>query len=215
MKLYSFFASSTSYRTRIALNLKGLAYELIPVNLRTDEGLKSAEFRALNPMGGVPVLVSDEGRVLVQSPAILEWLEETHPQPPLLPENATDRAWVRALCAIVACDIHPVNNRRILQHLQKELGLKAEQVDAWARRWIGDGFNALEKMLAHDPRRGRFCYGDRPGLADIHLVSQVAGARRFKLDLAPYPTIMAIDAACAELPAFQAAAPARQPDFQP
>ena len=212
MKLYSFFASGTSYRTRIALNLKGLDYELVPVNLRTDEGLKSPDYRKLNAMGAVPTLVT-ENAILSQSTAIIEWLEETHPEPALLPKNAEDRAWVRALASIVGCDIHPVNNRRVLQYLQKELGCTPEQVDTWAQRWLKDGLGAMEQMLVNDPRKGRFCYGDTPGLADIYLVTQLAGARRFKLDMTPYPTLMAIDAECAKLEAFQKAAPAKQPDF--
>ncbi len=212
MKLYSFFASGTSYRTRIALNLKGLDYELVPVNLRTDEGLKSLEYRQLNAMGAVPTLVTDQA-TLVQSTAIIEWLEEAHPEPALLPKNPEDRAWVRALASIVGCDMHPVNNRRILQYLQKELGCNQEQLDAWAQRWLKDGFDAMEQMLANDPRKGRFCYGDAPGLADIYLVTQLGGARRFKLDLTPYPTLLAIEAECAKLEAFQKAAPAKQPDF--
>lgn len=215
MKLYGFFASGTSYRTRIALNLKGIAYELVPVNLRVDEGLLSAEFRRLNPSGGVPVLQTDEGLVLTQSPAIMEWLEETCPEPALLPKNAADRAWVRALCALVACDIHPVNNRRILQYLQKDLGCSPEQVEQWTHRWLKDGLGALETMLLNDPRRGRYCYGDTPGLADIHLVTQFSACKRFKLDTSPYPTLQAINDACNQLKAFQDAAPAKQPDFQP
>lgn len=212
MKLYSFFASGTSYRTRIALKLKGLDYEVLPVNLRIDEGLKSAEYRRLNPMGAVPTLVTDTA-TLTQSSAIIEWLEERYPNPALLPKNADDRAWVRALAGIVACDIHPLNNRRTLQYLQTELGCMQEQLDAWARRWIKDGFDALEQMLARDPRRGRYCYGDTPGLADIHVVTQLAGARRFKLALDGYPTLLAIDAECARLDAFESAMPARQPDY--
>lgn len=212
MKLYSFFASGTSYRTRIALNLKGLDYALVPVNLRVDEGLKSADYRALNPMGAVPTLVTDKG-VLTQSTAIMEWLEETYPEPALLPKNAEDRAWVRALCSIVACDIHPVNNRRILQYLQNDLACTPEQVDAWAQRWLKDGLGAMEQMLASDARRGTYCYGDAPGLADVYLVTQLAGAKRFKLDLSPYPTLQAISDACAKLEAFKKAAPANQPDF--
>ncbi|MGL4408382.1 MAG: maleylacetoacetate isomerase [Zoogloea sp.] len=212
MKLYSFFASGTSYRTRIALNLKGVDYELLPVNLRVDEGLKSAEYRQLNAMGAVPTLITDQGP-LVQSTAIIEWLEETHPEPALLPRNPADRAWVRALASIVACDMHPVNNRRVLQYLQKELGCDQAQLDAWTHRWLKDGLGAMEQMLVNDARKGRFCYGDTPGLADIYLVTQLAGARRFKVDLTPYPTLLAIDAECAQLEAFQKAAPAKQPDF--
>lgn len=213
MKLYSFFASGTSYRTRIVLNLKGLAYDLVPINLRADEGTKSADYRSLNAMGAVPTLITDQGAALTQSTAIIEWLEETYPEPALLPSNPEDRAWVRALCSIVACDVHPLNNRRVLVYLQKDLGLNQEQVDAWTHRWMKDAFSAMERMLADDKRRGRFCYGDAPSLADVYLVTQLAGAKRFKLDLTPYPTLVAIEAACTQLEAFRKAAPANQPDF--
>lgn len=212
MKLYSFFASGTSYRTRIALNLKGLNYQIIPVNLRADEGLNSSDYRKLNAMGSVPTFISDRV-TLTQSTAIIEWLEEAYPTPPLLPINPEDRAWIRALASIVSCDIHPVCNRRILQYLQKELGCTPEQVDVWARRWIKDGLDAMEQMLRNDHRRGLFCYGDQPGLGDIYLVTQLTGARRFKLDLSGYPTLTGIDAECAKLEAFANAAPSKQPDF--
>ncbi|MBI5899753.1 MAG: maleylacetoacetate isomerase [Rhodocyclales bacterium] len=210
MQLYNFFRSGTSHRLRIALNLKGLAYDYIPVSLASEEHLGAA-FKAINPQGLVPALV-DDGRVLIQSPAIIEWLEERHPTPPLLPANAEDRARVRALAAIVGCDIHPINNRRILEYLRKTLGHGEAAVSAWCATWIDAGFAALENLLAADTARGEYCFGGAPGLADVYLVPQVESARRFKLDLAPYPNILAIDAACNRLDAFRLAAPALQPD---
>ncbi len=210
MKLYNFFRSGSSHRLRIALNLKGIAYEYVPVDLRTEEHLGAA-FKAVNPQQLVPALVDGE-LTLIQSPAVIEWLEERHPAPPLLPANAEDRARVRAMAAIVGCDIHPINNRRILEYLRQQLGAGEDAVNAWCGTWIRAGFEALEAMLAADRRRGRFCFGDAPGLADVYLVPQVDSARRFKVDLAPYPSIVAIDAACAELDAFRRAAPGAQPD---
>lgn len=210
MKLYNFFRSGTSHRLRIALELKGLAYEYVAVDLRREQHL-GGDFKALNPQGLVPVLV-DGGQSLIQSPAIIEWLEERHPQPPLLPADLDDRAHVRALAAIVGCDIHPINNRRILESLRHDLGCDEGQVDAWCARWIAAGFDALEAKLAADTRRGDFCFGTTPGLADVYLVPQVESARRFRIDLARWPNIRAVDAACAELEAFRRAAPALQPD---
>lgn len=210
MQLYNFFRSGTSHRLRIALNLKGLAYDYIPVSLTNEEHL-NATFKAINPQGLVPALV-DEGRVLIQSPAIIEWLEERHPTPPLLPANPEDRARVRALAAIVGCDIHPINNRRILEYLRKRLGCDEAAVTAWCATWIDAGFAALEALLAADTARGDFCFGGAPSLADVYLIPQVESARRFKVDLAPYPTIVAVDAACNRLEAFRLAAPALQPD---
>ncbi|MDD0837488.1 maleylacetoacetate isomerase [Curvibacter sp. HBC61] len=211
MKLYNFFRSGTSHRLRIALNLKGLKPEYLAVDLRRDEHLGAA-FKAVNPQGLVPALVLDGGEVLIQTPAILEWLEETHPQPPLLPTDAAGRARVRALAALVACDIHPVNNRRILETLRHQFGADEAAINAWCGRWISDGFDALEALLAADPQRGRFCFGDRPTLADVTLVPQIESARRFQVDLGRWPRLSAIDAACAALPAFADAAPGRQPD---
>lgn len=210
MQLYNFFRSGTSHRLRIALNLKGLAYDYIPVSLAGEEHL-GERFKAINPQGLVPALV-DDGRVLIQSPAIIEWLEERHPTPPLLPAGPEDRARVRALAAIVGCDIHPINNRRILEYLRKTLGCDEAAVNAWCATWIDAGFAALETLLAADRSRGDFCFGDAPTLADVYLVPQVESARRFKVDLAPYPAIVAVDAACARLDAFRRAAPALQPD---
>ena len=210
MKLYNFFRSGTSHRLRIALNLKGIDYEYVAVDLRSEKHL-GADFKAVNPQGLVPAL-ADGDLTLIQSPAIIEWLEERYPTPPLLPANPDDRARVRALAAIVGCDIHPINNRRVLEYLRKTLACDEAAVQAWCATWIDAGFAALEALLAADPRRGAFCFGDAPTLADVYLVPQVESARRFKVDLAPYPHIVAIDRACAELEAFRRAAPAVQPD---
>ena len=211
MKLYNFFRSGTSHRLRIALNLKGLAYEYEAVNLRSEQHLAPA-FRALNPQAMVPALVRDDGRVMTQSPALIEWLEERHPEPPLLPADIDERAHVRALAAIVGCDIHPVNNRRILEALRHGFGADEAAIDRWCQTWIGDGFDAYEALLAARGGAGRYSFGDTPTLADAYLVPQVESARRFKVNLARWPRIMAIDAACAELDAFRRAAAAVQPD---
>ncbi len=210
MKLYNFFRSGTSHRLRIALNLKGLPTTYVPVDLRTEQHLKD-EFKAINPQGLVPALEVD-GQVLIQSPAIIEWLEETHPTPALLPAGAAERARVRALAAIVGCDIHPINNRRILEYLRKELGANEDAVNAWCGTWITAGFDAYEALLAADTQRGEFSFGHTPTLADVYLIPQVESARRFKVDLGRWPLISAIDAACAKLDAFRLAAPGLQPD---
>ena len=211
MKLYNFFRSGTSHRLRIALNLKGLDTEYVAVDLRTEAHL-TTEFKALNPQGLVPALVLDDDTVLTQSPAIIEWLEERYPTPPLLPSGAEARARVRALAAIVGCDIHPVNNRRILEMLRHRFGADEAAINAWCGTWIADGFDAIEALLAADAERGAFCFGDAPTVADVYLVPQVESARRFKVDLARWPRIAAVEAACMALDAFQRAAPARQPD---
>ena len=214
MKLYSFFRSGTSHRLRIALRLKGLEVEYVPVDLRTEQHL-GAEYKALNPQGLVPALVLDgdaSGQVLTQSPAIIEWLEERYPSPALLPSNADDRARVRALAAIVGCDIHPVNNRRILEALRHDFGADEAAVNRWCATWITDGFDAIEALLAADTQRGDFCFGRAPTLADVYLIPQVESARRFKLDLDRWPLISAVDAACGQIDAFRLAAPALQPD---
>jgi maleylpyruvate isomerase len=210
MKLYNFFRSGTSHRLRIAMNLKGLEAEYVAVDLRTEEHLGAA-FKALNPQGLVPALVEGD-LVLIQSPAIIEWLEERYPSPALLPAKPEDRARVRALAAIVGCDIHPINNRRILEYLRKTLGCDEAAVLAWCNTWIVDGFTALEALLAADKARGNFCFGHSPTLADAYLIPQVESARRFKVDLTPFPNILAIDKACGELDAFKRAAPSVQPD---
>ncbi len=211
MKLFNFFRSGTSHRLRIALNLKGLAPEYVAVDLRTEAHLKDA-FKAVNPQQLVPALELDDGQVLIQSPALIEWLEERHPNPPLLPSGAEARARVRALAAIVGCDIHPVNNRRILETLRQQFGCDEAAINAWCGTWIAAGFDAIEALLAADPSRGAFCFGDAPTLADVYLVPQVESARRFGVDLSRWPLISAVDAACAALPAFADAAPGRQPD---
>ena len=210
MKLYNFFRSGTSHRLRIALNLKGIATDYVAIDLRVDEQQKEA-FKAINPQGMVPALDTGE-QVLIQSPAIIEWLEEKHPTPALLPAGADARARVRALAAMVGCDIHPINNRRILQTLRKQFGANEDAINAWCGQWISEGFDAYEALIAADKTRGRFSFGDTPTLADVYLIPQVESARRFKVDLSPFPNILAIDAACAELDAFKRAAPGVQPD---
>jgi maleylpyruvate isomerase len=210
MKLHGFFRSGTSHRLRIALNLKGLAYEQVAVDLRTEQHLGSA-YKALNPQGLVPALQLED-QVLTQSPAIIEWLEERHPTPALLPSNREDRARVRALAAIVGCDIHPVNNRRILESLRQDFGADEAAINRWCGRWIADGFDAIESLLAQDTQRGGYCFGGAPTLADVYLVPQVESARRFKVDMSRWPLISAVDAACGQLDAFKRAAPAVQPD---
>jgi maleylpyruvate isomerase len=210
MKLYSFFRSGTSHRLRIALNLKGIATDYAAVDLRVDEQQKEA-FKAINPQGLVPALDTGD-QILIQSPAIIEWLEEKHPTPALLPQGAEARAHVRALAAMVGCDIHPLNNRRVLQTLRKQFGAEEAAVNAWCGNWIGDGFDAYEALIAADKTRGRFSFGDTPTLADVYLVPQVESARRFNVDMNRWPLISAIDKACGELDAFKQAAPMAQPD---
>ena len=213
LQLHNFFRSGSSHRLRIALNLKGLDYQYVAVSLGKQEHL-SAAYKALNPQGLVPTLV-DGDSVLTQSPAIIEWLEERHPSPALLPASPEDRARVRALAALVGCDIHPINNRRVLEYLRNVLGCDDAAVNAWCATWISSGFEALEALLVADKNRGDFCFGNMPSLADVYLVPQVESARRFKVDLSPYPAIVAIDQACARLDAFQKAAPSNQPDALP
>lgn len=210
MKLYSFFRSGTSHRLRIALNLKGIATDYVAVDLRVDEQQGDA-FKSVNPQQMVPAL--DTGKqVLIQSPAIIEWLEEKHPTPALLPAGADDRAHVRALAAMVGCDIHPLNNRRVLQTLRKQFSANEDAINAWCATWISAGFDAYEALIAADAQRGRFSFGDTPTLADVYLIPQVESARRFKVDMARWPLISAIDKACGELEAFKKAAPMAQPD---
>ena len=210
MKLYNFFRSGTSHRLRIALNLKGLTYEYLPVDLRSEQHV-GAEYKALNPQGLVPTLLVD-GHVMTQSPAIIEWLEERYPDPALLPSDPDARARVRALAAIVGCDIHPVNNRRILESLRHDFKADETAINRWCATWISQGFDAIEALLAADPQRGEFCFGDAPTLADVYLVPQVESARRFKVDVGHWRRIQGIDDACRKLEAFRKAAPAAQPD---
>lgn len=214
MKLYNFWRSGTSHRLRIALNLKGLTADYVAVHLGKEQHLGDT-FKALNPQQLVPALQVDTEageQVLIQSPAIIEWLEETHPAPPLLPTEPLARQRVRALAAIVGCDIHPVNNRRILETLRKTFGADEAAINAWCGTWIGAGFDAYEALLAADPSRGRFSVGDTPTVADCYLIPQIESARRFQVDLTHWPRIAQIEAACLALPAFADAAPARQPD---
>jgi maleylacetoacetate isomerase len=214
MRLYDYFRSSAAYRVRIALNLKGVVPdERTFVHLRMGSQ-RAQDYLALNPQGLVPALALDDGNVLTQSLAIIEYLDETHPEPPLLPADPEERARVRAIALQIACEIHPLNNLRVLNYLIGTLGVSREQKDGWYRYWIDVGFEALEKSLSRDPSTGRFSHGDAPTLADVCLVPQMANARRFSIDLSPYPTLVRIESACNDLPAFADAAPAKQPDAE-
>jgi maleylacetoacetate isomerase len=213
MKLYGYFRSSASYRVRIALNLKGVDYVNAFVHLRRDEHMTEA-YRDVNPQGFIPALEDDDGEILNQSLAIIEYLDETCPHPPLLPPHPADRARVRALAQVVASDIHPVNNLRVLRYLRRELARDEVTVERWYNHWLAEGFHTVEAMLANDERTGRFCHGDAPGLADICLIPQVVNAATYALDLSPYPTIQRIFDTCMGLDAFYKAHPARQPDSE-
>jgi maleylacetoacetate isomerase len=210
VKLYGFSRSSAAYRVRIALGLKGLSYDYASIHLAKGEQYNPA-YSAVNPQNLVPVL-EDEGHLLYQSLAIIQYLEETHPQPRLIPVDPLERNRVRSLALIVACEIHPLNNTRVLNYLTGDLGLTEDQKREWYHHWVKTGFTALERRLATEPWTGRFCHGDTPGFADISLVPQVANARRFKVDLAAFPTIVRIDDECRKLEAFKKAAPENQPD---
>lgn len=214
MKLYTYFRSSAAYRVRIALNLKGLDYEAVPVHLLRDGGQQNqAAYRAKNPLGIVPSLETDAG-LLTQSLAIIEWLDETYPNIALLPADADARARVRAIAQTIACDIHPLNNLRVLGYLSQHLSLSQEQKNAWYRHWVNEGLAAIEKLLDRDPRTGTFCHGETPGMADCCLIPQVFNARRFNCPLNGLPNILRIVAACESLDAFQSASPARQDDAE-
>ncbi|MCE7519913.1 maleylacetoacetate isomerase [Vreelandella titanicae] len=209
--LYGYFRSSAAYRVRIALNLKGLDYDQIPVNLVKGEQ-RGDDHLMRNPQGLVPSLVLDDSSVVNQSLAICEYLDEVHPEPALLPINALERARVRALAQSVACEIHPLNNLRVLKYLVREMGADEAAKLAWYHHWIAEGFTALEATLSNAPSSGDFCHGDTPTLADICLIPQVYNAERFECDLSAYPTIQRIAANCRSLPAFEKAAPEVQPD---
>jgi maleylacetoacetate isomerase len=214
MKMYTYFRSSAAYRVRIGLNLKGLAYEAVPVHLIKDGGQQlSAEYRAVNPSALVPAL-QDDGATITQSLAILEYLDEVYPAAPLLPSTPAARARVRSLALQIACDIHPLNNLRVLKYLVKEAAVSEETKNAWYVHWVQQGFAALELQLAGSPDTGRFCHGDTPTLAGGLLVPPVFNAVRFNIDMGPYPTIARIVAACDALPAFAAAHPSQQPDAE-
>jgi len=214
MKLYGYFRSSAAFRVRIALNLKNLDYESAFIHLRRGDQ-RQPGFLDVNPQGLVPALETDDA-LLIQSLPIIEYLDETYPSPPLLPRDAKGRARVRALATIVACDVHPINNLRVLRYLLRPLGHDEATVETWYNHWIAEGFGALERLLAGDGRTGQFCHGDTPGLADVVLVPQVFNAHRYQsLDLAPYPTIVRIYETCLDIDAFAAAHPDRQPDREP
>jgi len=210
--LYTYWRSSAAYRVRIGLELKGLAWEARPLRLVREGGEQHRDaYRALNPQQQVPTLLH-EGHVLPQSLAILEYLEERFPQVPLLPADASGRARVRALAQLVACDIHPINNLRVMQYLERDLQVPADARTQWTLHWIAEGFAAMEALLVNSRDTGAFCHGDRPGLADICLLPQLYNAHRFGLDLAPYPTLRRIEAACQAVDAFDRARPENQPD---
>lgn len=214
MRLYTFFRSSASFRVRIALNLKGLAYEAVPVHLSRNGGQqKSADYLAVNPEGLVPALEVGE-YALSQSLAIIEYLDEVYPAVPLLPGAPIQRAEVRAFAQAIACDIHPLNNLRVLHYLKGVLNVEEDQKNAWYRHWVENGLAGLEQRLSQQANPGCFCFGDMPTLSDCCLVPQIFNAQRFQCDLSSMPRLMAIHANCMELDAFRAAAPAAQPDAE-
>jgi maleylacetoacetate isomerase len=211
VKLYSYFRSSAAFRVRIALNLKGLRYDTAPIHLIKDGGRNySAEYRAVNPQMRVPTLVTDDGETLIQSLAIIEYLDETHPEPPLLPKDPLARAKVRALAQIIACDIHPLNNTSPLRYLKRQMGQEQGAIDTWYHHWVLTGFEALEAMIEPAP----YTAGTAVTLADVCLVPQVFNARRLKVPLDKFPKIVAVEAACLALPAFDRARPENQPDAE-
>jgi maleylacetoacetate isomerase len=215
LRLYSYWRSSAAYRVRIALNLKGLDVQQVPVHLVRDGGEQHAPgFRRVNPQGLVPTLQHGQ-RLIRQSMAIIEYLDETFPDEPLLPATARERARVRGLSQVIACDMHPLGNLRVLQYLEREFKATPEQREAWIRHWLALGFEAIEQLLADNPSTGSFCEGDAPTMADCLLVPQLYNARRFGLDLAPYPTVRRVEGNALGLEAFRAAAPEAQPAGPP
>jgi maleylacetoacetate isomerase len=214
LKLYNYYRSSASFRVRIALNLKGLNYDYVPVHLTKGGGQQFApEFKSLNADALIPVL-DDDGRVLTQSLAIIEYLDETHPEPPLLPKSPVDRAYVRGFALTIACEIHPLNNLRVLRYLVKELGASEDSKNTWYRHWVEQGLAALEARVVAERRNGRHVLGDQVSIADVVLVPQVFNAKRFDCRLDHVPTLMRIFDHCMELPAFADAQPSRQPDAE-
>lgn len=212
MKLYSYFRSSTSFRVRIVLNLKQLSYEIIPVHLLKEGGQQyQPEYLALNPAGGVPSLEHD-GKIFTQSSAICEYLNELQPEPALFPADMSERAWVRSICNVVACDIHPINNLRVLNYLIKTLGHDETQKMDWYRHWMTQGFNALEKLITEKARR--FCWGDTLTMADVFVIPQMWNAHRFKFAMDDYPILQRVYDNAMQLPEFQKAAPPAQPDAE-
>jgi maleylacetoacetate isomerase len=209
MKLYTYWRSLATFRVRIALNLKGLGYDSVYVDLDAGQQ-RAAEFKAVNPQMVIPALVEDDGNVLYQSMAIMEYLNEVYPEPPLLPADAIERAQVRAFAQIIACDIHPLNNLVALNYLKGPLAHAQAEADDWYRHWVTQGFDALEALI----RPGPYAFGAHATLADLCLVPQVFNARRFKVDMAKYPKISGVDAACQKLPAFDKARPENQPDAE-
>jgi maleylpyruvate isomerase len=214
MKLYTFFRSSASYRVRIALNLKNIQYEQAPIHLRRGGGEQlGAAYKAINPQALVPAL-EDNGKILTQSLAIIEYLEEKHPDPALLPGDPAERALVRSMAMIIACEVHPIQNLRVLNYVKKEYDRTDEQVNRWAQHWIELGLSALEQTIVAQAKRGKFCHGDTPTLADICLVPQLGNARRYGCDLSKYSAILEIEKNCMALPAFANAVPEKQPDAE-
>jgi len=212
MKLYGYFRSSAAYRARIALNLKGIDYEPVYVHLTRGGGEQyKPDYLGLNPQALVPAF-EDDGHLLTQSLAIIEYLDETHPEPPFLPRDAAERARVRAIAQAIACDVHPLNNLRVLRFLTRDLGLSEDDKNRWYHHWVVTGLGAVERLVAGHPATGRYCHGDTPTLADICLVPQMANARRFDCDLSGCPTLVGIEQECLKLPAFSRAAPENQPD---
>jgi maleylacetoacetate isomerase len=214
MRLYTFFRSSASYRVRIALNLKGLGYEQAAIHLRRGGGEQlMPAYTNINPQALVPAL-EDNGKILTQSLAIIEYLEETHPDPPLLPKDPADKALVRSMALVIACEVHPIQNLRVLNYVKATYNQTDEQVNKWAQHWIDLGLSALQEMIAAQPKRGKFCFGDAPTIADICLIPQLGNARRYGCDLSKYPAILAIEKNCNALSAFANAAPEKQPDAE-